>query len=88
MAWQYLMASYFASLRGTKAHYAGLGYDFGHRHGSTEWMLETFVIDQDGVVRGAFVEPDFTIREKPSDILNKVRQFGESQVEDASASDE
>jgi len=75
----------------TKAHYAGLGYDFGHRHGATEWMLpipETFVIDQDGVVRGAFVEPDFTIRQEPSDILNRVRQLGESQVEDASASDE
>jgi peroxiredoxin len=75
----------------TKAHYAGLGYDFGHRHGSTEWMLPipaTYVIDQDGVVRGAFVEPDFTIRQEPSDILNKVRQLGESQVEDASASDE
>lgn len=54
----------------TKAHYVGLGYDFRHRHGSTEWMLPipaTFVIDQDGVVRGAFVEPDFTVRQEPSD---------------------
>ncbi|AYG62266.1 AhpC/TSA family protein (plasmid) [Rhizobium jaguaris] len=75
----------------TKAHYAGQGYDFGHRHGSTEWMLPipaTFVIDQDGVVRGAFVEPDFTIRQEPTDILNKVRQLAGSQAEDASASDE
>lgn len=75
----------------TKAHYAGLGYDFGHRHGSTEWMLPipaTFVIDQDGVVRGAFVEPDFTIRQEPSDILNNVRQLAGSQAEDASASGE
>jgi len=30
----------------------------------------TFVIDQDGVVRGAFVEPDVTIRQEESDILN------------------
>jgi hypothetical protein len=90
MAWQYL-ASYFASLRKPRRTTRGLGYDVGHRHGSTEWMLQipaTFVIDQDGVVRGAFVEPDFTIRQEPSDILNKVRQLGESQVEDASASDE
>lgn len=75
----------------TKAHYAGLGYDFGHRHGSTEWMLPipaTFVIDEDGVVRGAFVEPDFTIRQEPSDILDNVRQLAESQAEDASASGE
>ncbi|QLL64153.1 AhpC/TSA family protein (plasmid) [Sinorhizobium mexicanum] len=62
----------------TKAHYAGQGYDFAHRHGSTEWMLPipaTFVIDQDGVVRGAFVEPDFTIRQEPSDILAELRQL-------------
>ena len=75
----------------TKAHYAALGYDFGRRHGSTEWMLPipaTFVIDQEGVVRGAFVEPDFTIRQEPSDILNEVRQLAGSQAEDASASDE
>ena len=74
-----------------KAHYAGLGYDLGQRHGSTEWMLPipaTYVIDQDGVVRGAFVEPDYTIRQEPSDILAKVRQLAGSQAEDASASDE
>ncbi|WGS19945.1 MULTISPECIES: peroxiredoxin-like family protein [unclassified Bradyrhizobium] len=71
----------------TKAHYARLGYDFGHRHGSTEWMLPipaTFVIDQAGVVRGAFVEPDFTIRQEPSDILNNVRKLAGSDAKDAS----
>jgi peroxiredoxin len=75
----------------TKAHYAGQGYDFGHRHGSTEWMLPipaTYVIDQGGVVRAAFVEPDFTIRQEPSDILATVRQLNGSQTEGASASDE
>jgi peroxiredoxin len=75
----------------TKAHYAGQGYDFGHRHGSTEWMLPipaTCVIDQDGVVRGAFVEPDFTIRQEPSDILATVRQLAGSQAEDGTALDE
>jgi peroxiredoxin len=75
----------------TRAHYAGQGYDFGYRHGLTEWMLPipaTYVIDRDCVVRGAFVEPDFTIRQEPSDILAKVRQLAGSQVEDASASDE
>jgi peroxiredoxin len=75
----------------TKAHYAAQGYDFGLRHGSTEWMLPipaTFVIDQDAVVRGAFVEPDFTIRQEPSDILTTVRKLTGSQAEDASAFDE
>jgi len=67
-----------------KAHYAGLGYDFGHRHGSNEWMLPipaTFVIDQAGVVRSAFVEPDFTIRQDPSDILSTIRQFSRSRAD-------
>lgn len=67
----------------TKAHYAVLGYDFGHRHGSTEWMLPipaTYVIGQDGVVKSAFVEPDFTIRPEPSDILATVRQLAGTQA--------
>ena len=75
----------------TKAHYAGLGHDFGHRHGLNEWMLPipaTYVIDQDGVVRGAFVEPDFTIRQEPSDILDKVRQLAGSRVKNDSATKE
>jgi peroxiredoxin len=74
----------------TRAHYAGLGYDFGHRHGTTEWMLPfpaTYLIDQDGVVRGAFVEPDFTIRQEPSDILARVRQLAGSRAKDDSAND-
>ena len=75
----------------TRAHYAGLGYDFGHRHGTSEWMLAipaTYVIDQSGVVRGAFVEPDFTIRQEPSDILSRVRQLSGSRAGDTSAPDE
>ena len=75
----------------TKAYYVGRGYDFGHRHGSTEWMLPipaTFVIDQDGVVRGAFVEPDFTIRQEPSDILAAVRQLARPQADDTSETGE
>jgi peroxiredoxin len=69
----------------TKVHYTGLGYDFGHRHGSTEWMLPipaTYVIDQDRVVRSAFVEPDFTIRQEPSDILATVRKLAVAKVVD------
>jgi len=74
-----------------KAHYAGQGYDFGHRHGSTAWMLPipaTYVIDRGGVIRSAFVEPDFTIRQEPSDILNNVCQLSGSQAQDASSSGE
>lgn len=60
----------------TKAHYSRQGYDFGRRHGSSEWMLPipaTFVIDEDGAIRHSFVEPDFTVRQEPAEILERVR---------------
>ena len=61
----------------TKAHYSGLGFDFGARHGSPVWMLPipaTYVIDAGGRIRSAFVEPDFTIREEPAQILASLRR--------------
>lgn len=61
----------------TKAHYSALGFDFGARHGSPIWMLPipaTYVIDTEGRIRSAFVEPDFTIREEPAQILASLRQ--------------
>ena len=53
----------------TKAHYSGLGFDLGPRHGSPDWMPPipaTYVIDTEGRILSAFVEPDFTIREEPA----------------------
>ena len=61
----------------TKAHYSGLGFDLGARHGSPVWMLPipaTYVIDAEGRIRSAFVEPDFTRREDPAQILASLRQ--------------
>jgi peroxiredoxin len=46
----------------------------------------TFVIDRDGVVRSSFVEPDFTIRQEPSDILNQVRLLAASGDRDGPSS--
>jgi peroxiredoxin len=60
-----------------KANYSRLGFDFGARHGSPVWMLPipaTYVIDAEGRIRSAFVEPDFTIREEPAQILASLRQ--------------
>ncbi len=60
-----------------KAHYSGLGVDLGARHGAPDWMLPipaTYVIDTDGQIRSAFVEPDFTIREEPAQILDSLRR--------------
>jgi len=61
----------------TKAHYSALGFDFGARHGSPIWMLPipaTYVIDTKGRIRSAFVEPNFTIREEPAQILASLRR--------------
>jgi peroxiredoxin len=61
----------------TKAHYSGLGFDFSARHGSPVWMLPipaTYVIDGEGRIRSAFVEPDFTVREEPEQILETLRR--------------
>jgi len=61
----------------TKAHYSEQGFDFGARHGSPVWMLPipaTYVIDAKGRIRSAFVEPDFTKREEPAQILAALRQ--------------
>ncbi|MCA1396275.1 peroxiredoxin-like family protein [Bradyrhizobium sp. BRP56] len=61
----------------TKAHYSRLGFDFGARHGSPVWMLPipaTYVIDAEGRIRSASVEPDFTIREEPAQILASLRR--------------
>ena len=33
-----------------------------------------YVIDTEGWIRSAFVEPDFTIREEPAQILASLRQ--------------
>ena len=61
----------------TKAHYSGLGFDLGPRHGSPDWMPPipaTYVIDTEGRIRSAFVEPDFTIREERAQILASLRR--------------
>ncbi|TPM88568.1 peroxiredoxin family protein [Mesorhizobium sp. B2-1-5] len=60
-----------------KAHYSGLGFDFGARHGSPVWMLPipaTYIIDTEGRIRSASVEPDFTMRAEPAQILASLRR--------------
>lgn len=38
----------------------------------------TYIIGQDGVIKWAFLEPDYTKRAEPADILAQVRKLGES----------
>jgi len=39
----------------------------------------TYVIDRGGMMRGAFVEPDYTTRQEPTAILAKVRDVANSE---------
>ena len=52
----------------TKAHYSGLGLTSAPATG------QTHVIDTGSRIRSAFVEPDFTIRKEPAQILTSLRR--------------
>ncbi|MGW6563905.1 peroxiredoxin-like family protein [Streptomyces sp. NPDC054975] len=52
--------------------YVGFGIDLLHAHGGHARTLPlpaTYVIDQGGVIRWAFVDTDYTARAEPADIL-------------------
>ena len=59
-----------------------LGVDLKERHGNAGWLIPmpaTFVIDQSGVIRYAFVNVDFTRRAEPEEIvgvLSHLKQIG------------
>ncbi len=36
-------------------------------------MPATFVVDRDGLIRWASVDPDYTVRPEPDDVLEAVR---------------
>jgi peroxiredoxin len=52
--------------------YRSLGLDLAKAHGDDSWTLPMparFVIDGDGVIRSADVDPDYTRRTEPSDTI-------------------
>jgi peroxiredoxin len=54
--------------------------DLPKRHGGTGWLLPvpaTYVIDRDGVVRHAYVEPDYSRRQSPDAVLKVLREIAE-----------
>lgn len=64
-----------------KALFLERGLDLSARHGTSTWMLPlpaTFVIDREGIIRAAHVEPDFTIRAEPGVILQELQGLGAS----------
>jgi len=66
-----------------RALLAGAGIDLAARHGNDGWFIPmpaTYVIDQTGIVRYAFVNADFTRRAEPDEIvkvLEELKRVGE-----------
>lgn len=55
------------------------GNDLSKQNADGSWDLPvpgTFVLDRDGVVRAAYVSPDYTTRMDPDDILDALRHLG------------
>ncbi len=53
-----------------------LGVDLPRFNGDNSWELPmpaTFVVDRDGIVRWASVDPDYTVRPEPEQVLEAVR---------------
>lgn len=67
----------FAVPEGVLRHYARRGVDIGGRHGSPVTMLPipaTYVIDRRGKITSAFVEPDYSLRQEPDEILKALKK--------------
>lgn len=64
--------------------YLRLGLDLRARHGNDAWFLPipaTYVVDRNGIVRHAELDPDFTRRMEPAAIIDLLRRLA---AEDAS----
>ncbi len=62
----------------TKKKYQGYGIDLSERNADAQWNLPhpgTFIIDTKGVVRFASVNPDYTVRPSPDEILPELRKI-------------
>lgn len=61
-----------------EAVYRGNGIDLQARTGQAQEATSlplpaTFLVDEDGMIRYAFVSPDYTLRAEPSDVLDAAR---------------
>jgi peroxiredoxin len=58
---------------------AGFKNDLPSRHGTAAWELPipaTYVIERTGIIRLAFVDPDYTRRLEPEEIVRTLRTLG------------
>jgi len=54
------------------------GTKLNERHGNDAWIIPvpaTFVVDRSGIVRYAFVEPEFVRRAEPSEVVSVLQQL-------------
>ncbi|HEY2837106.1 MAG TPA: peroxiredoxin-like family protein [Rhizomicrobium sp.] len=59
-------------------NYRGIGVDFPLIYGNDSWFLPvpaTYVVGQDGVIRHAYVNPDFRERLDPQEILGVLKKL-------------
>jgi peroxiredoxin len=59
-----------------RRRYLDCGLDLTDAYGSASWFLPipaTYVIDQAGIVRYAYANPDFRLRAEPAEVLDAVR---------------
>ncbi len=57
---------------------ASFGTNLAERHGNDAWIIPipaTFVVDREGIIRYAFVEPEFVRRAEPADIIAVLKQL-------------
>ena len=54
------------------------GTKLNERHGNDAWIIPvpaTFVVDRDGIVRYAFVEPEFVRRAEPGEVISVLQEL-------------
>lgn len=59
--------------------YRSIGNDLERINGNMRWTLPipaTYIIAQDGTVVEAFIQPDYTLRMEPGEVLKKLREMG------------
>lgn len=65
----------------TLQHYQTFGIDLDASQGNTQKVLPmpgVYVIDQQGIITYAFIDPDYTLRAEPSEVLAAVKKIGAS----------
>jgi peroxiredoxin len=58
--------------------YRSVGYDLERINGNSSWTLPipaTYVVRKDGIIADAFVQPDYSVRKEPSEVIEVLKQL-------------